>query len=142
MAEEKTALWLKGASIVVIGFGIVMALTPVPIVNALVLFFFDLVMWPIDGAQNISAPETTIITAISGGVMVGWGILLYMLSAQLYPRDPALARSMLLWSICTWFVFDSAGSIFAGVPLNAFLNIGFLLAFVVPLWRSPEIAAA
>jgi len=30
----------------------------------------------------------------------------------------------------------------AGVPINAFLNIGFLVAFVLPLWRSPKIVNA
>jgi hypothetical protein len=92
-------------------------------------------IFSIDGAQDLAAPETRLISAIGGGVMAGWGVLLWMLSTQLFPRDPALAAKLIITSIVTWFVIDSTGSMLAGAPLNAAFNVSFLLVFCVPLWR-------
>ncbi len=74
--------------------------------------------------------------AIGGGVMTGWGIMLWMLATRLYPREPALARQLIVTSIVAWFIVDSAGSILSGAPLNALFNVSFLLIFCVPLWRA------
>lgn len=138
MQQEKTVFWLKTASILVVGFGIMILLAAYPATSSLTLFYTDLIFWPLDGAQSISMPETKILCAVLGGVMIGWGVLLWAISAKLYHREPDLARSMIFWSIGTWFITDSLGSIVAGVPLNAFLNIGFLVAFILPLWRSTK----
>jgi hypothetical protein len=50
------------------------------------------------------------------------------------PRDPALARRLILLGIGGWYVVDSSMSIAAGAPLNALFNTGFLLLFYVPVW--------
>ena len=142
MQQDKTIFWLKGASVLVVGFGLMISLAAYPATSGLTLFYTDLVFWPLDGAQSISMPEARILCAVLGGVMVGWGVLLWLISAKLYHREPDLARSMIYWSISIWFITDSIGSIVAGVPINAFLNIGFLVAFVLPLWRSPRIVNA
>ncbi len=142
MQQEKTVYWLKFASLLVIGFGLMISLAAYPTTTGLTLFYTDLVFWPLDGAQSISMPEARILCAVLGGVMVGWGVLFWLITAKLYSREPELARSMIYWSIGTWFIIDSLGSIVVGVPVNALLNISFLLLFVLPLWRSPRIATA
>lgn len=135
MSQEKTVNWLKAASAIVIGFGLVMLLGTLPAASAPVAFLTDLIFWPVDGQQIVSAPETRLLWAISGGILTGWGLLLWQISTRLYPREPALARTLILSSIGIWFLVDGLGSILAGAPLNAVLNIGFLLLFFVPLWR-------
>lgn len=135
MSHEKIVNWLKTASAIVIGFGLVMVLGAHPATSAPVALLADLVFWPVDGQQRVSAPETRLLWAISGGILAGWGLLLWQISTRLYPQDPALARTLILSSISFWFVIDSLGSIFAGAPINAALNVGFLLLFLVPLWR-------
>ncbi len=135
MSHEKTVSWLKTASGVVIAFGLLMLLGTIAAMSAPVTLLLDLIFWPIDGQQTATAPETRLILAISGGILTGWGLLLWQISSRLYPQDPALARSLILTSIGVWFVLDGLGSILAGAPLNAVLNIGFLLLFFVPLWR-------
>lgn len=133
MQLEKTIFWLKAASMLVIGFGLILSLAAYPATSGLAYFYTDLAFWPLDGEQNLTYPETRILCAVLGGVMAGWGVLLYQISTKLFPREPALARSLIFWSIGVWFVTDVIGSLVAGVPINAVLNIGFLLAFVVPL---------
>ncbi|MGI9409275.1 MAG: hypothetical protein ACR2OV_04330, partial [Hyphomicrobiaceae bacterium] len=100
-------------------------------------FLLDLVIWPVDGVQAISGPEMRLLSAVSGGVMVGWGILLWLVATRLYPKDPVLARTLILASIGTWFLIDSLASIVAGAPLNALLNVSFLVLFSWPLMRTP-----
>ena len=138
MQQDQTIFWLKCASSLVAGSGAMISLAAYPPTSGLTYYYTDLVIWPLDGKQSLVAPEIRILCAILGGVMIGWGVLIWQLSTKLYPREPKLARSLLYWSIGTWFIADGVGSIVAGVPLNAVLNIGFLLAFIVPLWRSSK----
>jgi len=133
MSLERSAFWLKSASAIVIGFGLLIAIAAVPATAAPVQLLLDLIFWPVDGAERATMPETRLAFAISGGVMAGWGILLWQLTDRLYLRDPKLGRSLILNSIGTWFLVDSLGSIAAGAPLNAVFNVGFLLLFVLPL---------
>jgi hypothetical protein len=142
MQQTSTGLRLKIASAIVIGFGPVVALAVVPALAGVTQLFTDLVFWPVDGAQSLTAPETRLYLAITGGITTGWGVMLWLVSTKLYPREPELARAIILWSVCTWFAVDSSASIAAGVPGNAVLNIVFLLMFVVPLWRPADPVAA
>ena len=135
MNQDTTLRWLKFGSALTILFGILVAAAATPIGAGPTQFLTDLIFFPIDGAQDITAPETRLFSAIGGGVMAGWGVLLWMLSTQLFPSDQALAAKLIIASIVTWFVIDSMGSIIVGAPLNAAFNVSFLLIFCVPLWR-------
>ncbi len=135
MHEQTTMNILKFASALVIGFGVVVAIAAYPPTAGITRFLLDLIKWPLDGAQEISSPEMRFLCAVSGGVMVGWGVLLWLVVTRLYPKDPVLARTMILASIGIWFVIDSTASILAGASLNALLNISFLVLFVLPVLR-------
>jgi len=135
MNQNTTLRWLKLGSALTIIFGIMIAAAATPIAAAPTQFLADLIFFPIDGAQDLAAPETRLISAVGGVVMAGWGVLLWMLSTHLFPSDQALAAKLIIASIVTWFVIDSTGSIIAGAPLNAVFNVSFLLIFCVPLWR-------
>ena len=100
---------------------------------ATAVFLADLILWPIDGGQILTA-ESRLLSAILGGVMLGIGTTLVVLVARFYPRDPELVRTVILAGVWVWFVADSLGSLAAGAPLNVLLNAGFLLAFLIP-WR-------
>jgi len=134
MQAQTRLIWLKIASDIVILFGLLMVLAATPFGAAPLSFLIDLIFWPMDGAQTIATETTHFQSAIAGGVTMGWGVLLYLLSARLYPQDPALTRTLITTSAITWFVTDSLGSIASGAMLNAFLNISFLALFMIPLW--------
>ncbi len=135
MANLRTTNILKGASIILMVLGLMVAASVVPALSYPTLLFIDLALWPLDGAQSLAAPETKLLCAVGGGMLVGWGALLFLVADQVYPRDPLLVRKLILISICSWFVVDSVGSIAAGAPYNALFNIGFLMLFAVPLMR-------
>jgi hypothetical protein len=136
MPVTTAIFWLKSASaVLMIGFGLMFALATHPATAGLATLFLDALIWPLDGAQSFGGQETRIVTAIGGGITVGWGVLIWMVAGHILPENPALGRSILQRSLLAWFVVDSTASILAGVPQNAAANVLFLLAFLYPLWR-------
>lgn len=134
MQAQTRIVWLKIASEVFVLFGLLIAFASIPSAAAPTLFLADLIFWPVDGVQAVTTETNRLLSAILGGVMVGWGVLLYLLTTRLYPRDSDFARMLITASIGTWFFVDSLGSIAAGAPLNALFNLGFLAMFMIPLW--------
>jgi uncharacterized membrane protein len=138
MGLQTTVTQLKFASAVVIGFGLLTALAAWPPLNLPTLWLVDLMFLPFDGQQNLSGLEPRILSAILGGILVGFGVLQWLVVTKLLAREPALARQMILTSMGAWFVVDCTASAIAGAPFNAVMNIPFLMLFVVPLWRGAE----
>ena len=138
MHSKTTQTWLKTGAIFMMAFGLVSISALIPSLSGVGLFLIDMIIWPIDGAQSLQGPETKLLLAIFSGLMVGWGVMIWQLATHLYPKDPALTRSLILTSIGIWFVIDSAASIYAGAPLNALFNIGFLAVFFIPLWSQSK----
>jgi hypothetical protein len=124
---------LKLASIVVVGVGLVLALAAHPSTAGITALLADGIFWPFDGHPTLDAPATRLLAAISGGVMVGWGALLWLVATRILPSDPALTATLVRTSLLAWFAVDSTASILAGAPLNVVLNAVFLAAFLVPL---------
>lgn len=133
--------WLKAASAVVIGFGLLLAAGAWPPLAGPAMILADLLIWPMDGLQTLALPETRVFMAISGGVMVGWGVTLWKLADYLMPEHLAAVRSITMTGLYSWFVVDSIGSIAAGVPLNALANLTFVILFLL-VFRSPRQAHA
>ncbi|GBE24796.1 hypothetical protein BMS3Bbin02_01071 [bacterium BMS3Bbin02] len=139
MENVKADPWKNLGAWLFIVFGAVIGLASIPATSGPALFLIDLVLWPIDGGQVVT-PEMRIMSAVLGGVMLGFGTALLVLVAKAYPRDPELVRTVTLAGAWVWFAADSVGSVAAGAPANVLLNIGFLAAFVVP-WRSVPVTA-
>lgn len=135
MNLQTTVTQLKCACGVVIGFGLLTALAAWPVLNLPTLWLIDLMFLPFDGQQNLNSSESRILSAILGGILVGFGVLQWLVVTKLFVREPALARHMILTSMGAWFVVDCTASVIAGAPFNAVMNVPFLLLFVVPLWR-------
>lgn len=142
MNIERSRTVLRAAAAVVIAVGAVLALASHPRLAGPTALLADLVFWPLDGAPGIDAPATRLMCAIAGGVMVGWGVLLWLVASHLLPAEPGTARKLVLASIASWFVVDSIGSLAAGAVLNALGNVAFLLLFVVPVARATPRADA
>lgn len=132
---------LKIASAALIGLGGVVAMAAHPATAGATGLIADLVFWPLDGSPGLDQPATRLLAAIGGGVMVGWGAMLWLVATRLLPTDATLAGSLIRTSAIAWFVVDSVGSIVAGAPLNAALNVGFLALFLVPLASAKPTAA-
>ena len=136
MDIERTQTGVKVAAAIVAGVGLVIAVAAWPQLSGPVVFLADLLIWPLDGAQTLAAPETRVFMAIAGGVMVGWGVTLWKLAVYLMPNDAAAVRQITMTGLYCWFAVDSIGSVMAGVPLNAVANIGFVALFLLAFRRT------
>lgn len=142
MSSQTSQQILKVASAVVMLVGLVVALAAHPATAGITNLLADLAFLPFDGAQAVDSASARLLAAISGGVMFGWGVLLWQLSAQVLPKDPALAASLIRTSIVAWFVLDSTFSVVAGAWFNAVMNLAFLALFLWPLAQMKKAARA
>ncbi len=133
MSFETSISWLKitGALLVVIGAIFAWTTTgPAAIVSVL---FVDIAVFPVDGAQSYDATETRLLAAIAGGLTAGIGAAIWMIAKHIYAEHPAVGRKIILTFVMIWFCVDSLGSILSGAPVNVLLNLGLLVAMVLPL---------
>jgi hypothetical protein len=112
--------------------GLVIAAGSHPALAAIANLFFDLVIWPFDGAQTFDSSIARLAAAIGGGGFFGWGIASWLIVTQLAPRDPSMARKLILTGVSAWFCVDSLGSGLAGAPVNILVNVVIWLSICVP----------
>lgn len=122
---------LKAGAGLVIATGIMLALGAHPGTGESVRLFADLILWPLDGSQTMPA-EARLLSAISGGVLAGWGVMLWGLAGRLFETAPDLVRRLVVQSAIVWFVVDGAGSVAAGAPLNLIGNAIYLAVLLLP----------
>ncbi len=133
MSHQASITLLKFASLTLIGFGLLMVSALFTPTAAVMHHLVDLAFLPFDGAQSVSSPEGWLLTAISGGMLVGWGTMAWLVTDRVYAKDVSAGRNIILPGILAWFLFDSLGSILAGAWFNTVLNAGFLALFAVPI---------
>lgn len=135
MSHAFHKFWLKITAIVVGIGGPVFFLGTMEATVEPARLTLDILSWPLDGATTYAHPDTRFLSALTGGFLLGWGVLFWCLSSWVYDAAPEGVRKAALVSLLSWFVLDSAGSIASGNASNALFNVGVLLLAVGPLWR-------
>ena len=135
MTRQFHKLWLKITAVLVGAFGPIFFLGTMAKTLEPARWSLDLLSWPIDGATTFASPDTRFLSAITGGFLLGWGVMIWCLSTWVYDLAPEPTRKTVLASVLAWFCLDSAGSIASGNPSNAVFNVIVLLLAVGPLWR-------
>lgn len=128
-------LYLKISAILVASFGPIFFLGTFAETREPIRLSADFLVWPIDGQQTYDHPDTIFLGALTGGFLLGWGVMIWLLSGKAYDAAPDAIRRAVVGGFLAWFILDSAGSITSGNASNAVFNIIVLLAFVGPLWR-------
>ncbi|MEM9261736.1 MAG: hypothetical protein AAGA62_18995, partial [Bacteroidota bacterium] len=126
--------WLKITAFVVGSFGPIFFLGTMPATAEPARFTLDLLSWPVDGATTYTSPDVHFLSALTGGFLLGWGVMIWCASVWVYDKAPEATRRMVLIGLLAWFFLDSGGSIASGNSSNAFFNILILLLAVGPLW--------
>ena len=98
----------------------------------------DFLSWPLDGAQQYDAPTTRFLSALTGGFLLGWGVMVLGLRRWVYDLAPEGTRKAVLAGLFAWFVFDSSGSYASGNASNVFFNLIVLLLAIGPLWKAEK----
>ncbi len=135
MSHQFHKFWLKITAIVVGSFGPVFFLGTMVATAEPARWTLDLLSWPIDGATTYASADTRFLSALTGGFLLGWGIMIWCLSVWAYDQAPEAIRKSVLIGTLSWFVLDSAGSIASGNASNALFNVLILLLAIGPLWR-------
>lgn len=126
--------WLLVTGIVVGSFGPVFSLATQAGTDEAARWSLDLLAWPLDGAQQYVEGTMRFLTALTGGFLFGWGVMILALRQWVYDAAPDQTRRAVLAGLVGWCVLDSAGSLAAGVPSNVGFNLLVLLTAAGPLW--------
>ena len=135
MSHTFHKFWLKVAALIVGSFGPVFFLGTMSATLEPARLTLDILSWPVDGATTFESLDTRFLSAVTGGFLFGWGVMIWCLSAWVYDAAPEAVRRVVLTSLISWFCLDSAGSIASGNTSNAVFNVAVLLLAVGPLWR-------
>lgn len=128
-------LWLKITAITVGAFGPVFFFGTMASTLEPARWTLDLLSWPLDGQTSFAASDTRFMSALAGGFLLGWGVMIWNLSSSVYDAAPEGVRKTVLASLLAWFILDCAGSITSGNPSNVLFNTLILLFAAGPLWR-------
>lgn len=131
--------WLVVTAIVVGAFGPIFSLATRSGTDELARLTLDLLAWPVDGGQVYSGGAMRFLSALTGGFLFGWGVMILCLRQWVYDIAPDQTRRAIVAGLLAWFVLDSVGSLSAGVPSNAMFNVLVLLIAVGPLWKPTRI---
>ncbi len=128
-------LWLNMTAMVIAAFGPIFFLGTMESTLEAARLTLDLLSWPIDQAPDATTDDTLrFLSALTGGFLLGWGVMILCLRAWAYDAAPDGVRKSVVVGVLAWFVLDSAGSIASGNPSNALFNVVVLLLAVGPLW--------
>ncbi|MEM6255100.1 MAG: hypothetical protein AAF821_19470 [Cyanobacteria bacterium P01_D01_bin.156] len=133
MSHQFHKFWLKVTAVVVGSFAPIFFLGTMLSTAEPARLTLDFLSWPLDGLQTYTSPDTRFLSALTGGFLLGWGVMIWCLSTLVYDAAPEAVRRAVLTGVLSWFILDSAGSIASGTASNAIFNIFFLLLGVGPL---------
>ena len=122
MTKQIHKNWLKFSAIAISVYALLFFVGSIKSLRKPIEMVLDLSEWPLDGFQNYDASTTVLLSAILGGVMFGWAILIWLL-ADIYEREPETIRKAVLVSLMVWFFMDSLGCILSGNVSNSITNI-------------------
>lgn len=134
MTHKFHKFWLKITASVIAIAAPVFFFGSMPETSGPAILGVDLISWPIDGVQNYDESTTRFLSALIGGFLLGWGVLIWCLSTMVYDKAPDFVRKSVLISLCSWFILDSCGSVASGNWHNAVTNVLVLVIAVGPLW--------
>lgn len=135
MSTEFHRFWLKITAVVVGSFGPVFFLGSMESFGEPARLTLDILSWPVDHATTFDHPDTRFLSALAGGFLLGWGVLIWCLSVWVYDAAPEAVRRSVLAGLIAWFLLDSAGSVASGNLSNVGFNLVVLCLAVGPLWR-------
>jgi len=124
---------LLAATVGLILFGLVLILMPTLTVHA-----FSLLVYSSTDHLNSFGTDAlgyiTLVHAVLGAVMIGWGVLFFFLTLGPIRRGSRDALQWFLVSLAAWYLPDTAVSLITGFWQNAVLNTVFGVLFAVPIF--------
>jgi hypothetical protein len=125
--------WLFIFSLVVIIFGLVMALLNRTSLFTIFDYQINPVFWGSDPLPSGVNEFQSWIYGVLGATMAGWGVILAFII-----RKPFRARERWAWNafalgISLWYAIDTSFSLYFGVVFNAVFNTAIFILAALPL---------
>jgi hypothetical protein len=124
--------WLVVATLCLMVFSIGLVLAP-----NITRQFFSLLIYGlpgnIDAFGSAAVAYISLVHAVLGAVMFGWGVALLFIVLGPFKRMSSEAWQTLAVSLTAWFVPDTAYSLWSGFWQNAVFNAVFITLFAIPL---------
>lgn len=136
MSKERNKSWLLVTALVVGSFGPVFALATREPSSGIARWSLELLNGPGGDSESFAAGTTQFLSALTGGFLFGWGVMIFFLRLWVYDAAPNGVRKAVVGGLIAWFMLDSLGSITSGNTWNVAWNVLVLLAAVGPMWRS------
>ena len=111
MSREFHKFWLKITAIVVGAFGPIFFLGSMTSTLEPARLTLDLLSWPIDGATTFASPDTRFLSAVTGGFLLGWGVMIWCLSTWVYAGGGAPLATREGMSSGRAVTFSSGGAV-------------------------------
>jgi hypothetical protein len=124
--------WLIAVTIGVMLFGATMVVAPNLTRQLFGVLFFSSPE-AINGFDNQAVAYISLIHAVLGAVMFGWGTAILFIVLGPFSRISSEAWLTLVVSLAAWFIPDTLFSFWSGFWQNAVLNIVFIVLFAIPL---------
>ena len=129
--------YLLVTAIVVGSFGPIFTLATMDAGGDIARWSLNILNGPGGDAESFSAGTTQFLSALTGGFLFGWGVMILCLRAWVYDVAPEAVRRSVVAGLAAWFTLDSIGSITSGNTWNVLFNVAVLALAVGPLWRAP-----
>lgn len=142
MTHQLHKNWLLVTGIGIASFGPIFGLGSMLSTAEAARWSLDVLSWPLDGNMTYADGTTRFLSALTGGFLFGWGIMVLILRALVFDAAPDGVRKAVLGGLLAWFVLDSSGSIASGNASNAVFNVAVLLLLAGPLWWKARGTAA
>jgi Mn2+/Fe2+ NRAMP family transporter len=132
--------WLRGWCWAVGLFGVALAGSGWEATSGPTRLLMDVMNGP--DAFNFD-PTLRFTLCVLGGVTIGWAISLWagIKAAMLLGPQGRQIWALIVGGVLAWFGVDSTLSVVTGFGLNAVANTGFLVTFLLPVWRSGVLKA-
>ncbi|MBA4048290.1 MAG: hypothetical protein C0476_07095 [Sphingomonas sp.] len=134
MTHDLHKRWLLVTGIGIASFGPVFSLGSVLATAEAARWSLDVLSWPVDGNMNYEAGTTRFLSALTGGFLFGWGIMVLLLRQWVFDAAPDAVRKAVLGGLVAWCVLDSSGSLASGNASNVLFNLLVLATLAGPLW--------
>jgi len=129
--------WMIGLSVLVMLMGICFAIVfPYFMPQALAPFFTEITGMPLSAITEGEVQFHNLLSAVIGGTMFGWGLLLALLGYRLLKKPEDWLWSAVTFSVVGWYCLDTFASVLAGSMLNVILNMSILLLATPPILAS------
>ena len=125
--------WLFILSIIIVSFGIFMALFNQSPIFDLFNNQIDPLFW-----GDTSIPESHLkfqgwVYGVLGSTMAGWGLLLFFIVQNPFRQREKWAWNAIAVSLGFWYLLDTGISLYFGITFNAVFNTVLLILILPPI---------